>query len=225
MIILIVKKPKKLPNSLNRSIFIIFLFFYSLVSSQEIEIKPSVKKIGFLYSSAKQNNILFFDKDYDYKTNVYKFQLFYELRKGKKWDVNLIVQPQYQMAHHQLLNEQFITPDEENFEFLREKFTQKKDISLYAFELGFQLRKTLIKNIAFEATLGLGAGYISLESERLAKGFTFIENVSLGLAHTRNSTEVFLATTVGHVSNFNIQKPNSGYNILGFELGYRIFIK
>jgi len=24
------------------------------------------------------------------------------------------------------LNEQFITPDEENFEFLREKFTQKK---------------------------------------------------------------------------------------------------
>ena len=225
MIILIVKKPKKLPNSLNRSIFIIFLLFYSLVSSQEIEIKPSVKKIGFLYSSAKQNNILFFDKDYDYKTNVYKFQLFYELRKGKKWDVNLIVQPQYQMAHHQLLNEQFITPDEENFEFLREKFTQKKDISLYAFELGFQLRKTLIKNIAFEATLGLGAGYISLESERLAKGFTFIENVSLGLAHTRNSTEVFLATTVGHVSNFNIQKPNSGYNILGFELGYRIFIK
>lgn len=225
MIILIVKKPKKLPNSLNRSIFIIFLLFYSLVSSQEIQIKPSVKKIGFLYSSAKQNNILFFDKDYDYKTNVYKFQLFYELRKGKKWDVNLIVQPQYQMAQHQLLNEQFITPDEENFEFLREKFTQKKDISLYAFELGFQLRKTLIKNIAFEATLGLGAGYISLESERLAKGFTFIENVSLGLAHTRNSTEVFLATTVGHVSNFNIQKPNSGYNILGFELGYRIFIK
>ena len=210
---------------MNRSIFIFLLFFYSLVNSQEKQIKPSVKKIGFLYSSAKQNNILFFDKDYDYKTNVYKFQLFYVLRKGKKWDINLIVQPQYQKAQHQLLNEQFITPDEENFEFLREKFTQKKDISLYAFELGFQLRKTLIKNIAFEATLGLGAGYISLESERLAKGFTFIENVSLGLAHTRNSSEVFVATTVGHVSNFNIQKPNSGYNILGFELGYRIFIK
>jgi len=210
---------------LNRSIFIFLLFFYSLVNSQEKKIKPYVKKIGFLYSSAKQNNILFFDRDYDYKTNVYKFQLFYVLIKWKNWDINLILQPQYQMAQHQLLNEQFVTPDEENFEFLREKFTQKKDISLYAFELGFQLRKSLIKNIAFEATLGLGAGYISLESERLAKGFTFIENVSLGLAHMRNSSEVFVATTVGHVSNFNIQKPNSGYNILGFELGYRIFIK
>ena len=200
------------------------LFFYSLVNSQEKKINSSLNKVGFLFSSAKQNNILFFDKDYDYKTNVYKFQLFYPIQRGRNWDVNLILQPQYQKAQHQLLNEQFITPDEENFEFLREKFTQKKDISLYAFEVGFQLRKSIIKNIFFEATLGLGAGYISLESERLAKGFTFIENVSLGLAHKINKSEFFLATTVGHVSNFNIQKPNSGYNILGFELGYRIYI-
>jgi len=225
MIIPRVKNRRKLPNSLNKSILIFFLFFYSLVNSQEKKINPSLHKIGFLYSSAKQNNILFFDRDYDYKTNVFKFQLFYSLKKWGNWDINLIAQPQYQIAQHQLLNEQFVTPDEENFEFLREKFTQKKDISLYAFELGFQLRKALIRNIVFEATLGLGAGYISLESERLAKGFTFIENLSLGFAHKKNTSEFFLATTVGHVSNFNIQKPNSGYNIFGFELGYRIFIK
>jgi len=201
------------------------LFFYSLVNSQEKKINSSLNKVGFLFSSAKQNNILFFDKDYDYKTNAYKFQLFYSIQNGENWDVNLILQPQFQKAQHQLLNEQFITPDEEDFEFLREKFTQKKDISLYAFEVALQLRKSIIKNISFEASLGLGAGYISLESERLAKGFTFIENVSLGFAHMINKSEFFLATTVGHVSNFNIQKPNSGYNILGFELGYRIFIK
>jgi hypothetical protein len=201
------------------------LFFYSLVNSQEKKINSSLNKVGFLFSSAKQNNILFFDKDYDYKTNAYKFQLFYSIQNGENWDVNLILQPQFQKAQHQLLNEQFITPDEEDFEFLREKFTQKKDISLYAFEVALQLRKSIIKNISFEATLGLGAGYISLESERLAKGFTFIENFSLGFAHKINKSEFFLATTVGHVSNFNIQKPNSGYNIFGFELGYRIFIK
>ena len=200
------------------------LFFYSLVNSQEKKINSSLNKVGFLFSSAKQNNILFFDKDYDYKTNAYKFQLFYSIQNGENWDVNLILQPQFQKAQHQLLNEQFITPDEEDFEFLREKFTQKKDISLYAFEVALQLRKSIIKNISFEASLGLGAGYISLESERLAKGFTFIENVSLGFAHKINKSEFFLATTVGHVSNFNIQKPNSGYNILGFELGYRIYI-
>ncbi len=210
---------------MNKPILILLLFLSSLATSQEKkEQQLSLKKVGILFSSAKQNNILFFDKDYDYKTNVYKFQLFYTLRTGINWDINLIVQPQFQMAQHQLLNEQFITPDEPNYEFLREKFTQKKDISLYAFELGFQLRKSLTKNISFEATLGLGAAYIDLESERLAKGFTFIENVSLGLVYTNKNSEFYLGTTVGHVSNFNIQKPNSGYNILGFELGYRILI-
>jgi len=210
---------------LNKLIFFLLLFLSFLAIGQEKkERQKSITKVGVLFSNAKQNNLFFFDKDYDYKTNVYKFQLFYPIKRGGNWDVNLILQPQFQKAQHQLLNEQFITPDEENFEFLREKFTQKKDISLYALEVGFQLRKTIIKNISFEATLGLGAGYISLESERLAKGFTFIENVSLGLAHKINKSEFFLATTVGHVSNFNIQKPNSGYNILGFELGYRIYI-
>ena len=211
---------------MNKLIFFLLLFLsFSVIGQVKKERQKSITKVGVLFSNAKQNNLFFFDKDYDYKTNVYKFQLFYPIKRGGNWDVNLILQPQYQKAQHQLLNEQFITPDEENFEFLREKFTQKKDISLYAFEVGFQLRKTIIKNIFFEATLGLGAGYISLESERLAKGFTFIENLSLGLAHKFNKSEIFLATTVGHVSNFNIQKPNSGYNILGFELGYRVFIK
>ena len=58
------------------------------------------------------------------------FNCFIPYRGVRNWDVNLILQPQYQKAQHQLLNEQFVTPDEENFEFLREKFTQKKDISI-----------------------------------------------------------------------------------------------
>ena len=212
---------------MNKLILFLLLFIcFSAIGQENKERQISVNKVGILFSKAKQNNLLFFDKDYDYKTNAYKFQLFYSIQNnGENWDVNLILQPQFQKAQHQLLNEQFITPDEEDFEFLREKFTQKKDISLYAIEVGLQLKKSVVRNISFEATLGLGAGYISLESERLAKGFTFIENLSLGLAHKINKSEFFLATTVGYVSNFNIQKPNSGYNILGFELGYRIFIK
>ena len=197
---------------MNKLILFLLLFIcFSAIGQENKERQISVNKVGILFSKAKQNNLLFFDKDYDYKTNAYKFQLFYSIQNnGENWDVNLILQPQFQKAQHQLLNEQF---------------TQKKDISLYAFEVGLQLKKSVVRNISFEATLGLGAGYISLESERLAKGFTFIENLSLGLAHKINKSEFFLATTVGHVSNFNIQKPNSGYNILGFELGYRIFIK
>ena len=109
---------------MNKLIFFLLLFLSFLAIGQEKkERQKSITKVGVLFSKAKQNNILFFDKDYDYKTNVYKFQLFYTLRTGINWDINLIVQPQFQMAQHQLLNEQFITPDEPNYEFLREKFT------------------------------------------------------------------------------------------------------
>jgi len=112
---------------LNKLIFFLLLFLcFSAIGQERKERQVSINKVGVLFSKAKQNNLLFFDKDYDYKTNVYKFQLFYPIQRGGNWDVNLILQPQYQKAQHQLLNEQFITPDEENFEFLREKFTQKK---------------------------------------------------------------------------------------------------
>lgn len=214
--------------SQNNLLRILFLFFICLSFSVQGQEKSSndrkLKKVGFVFNNAKQNNFLFSDEDYDYKTNVFKAQLFYLLRKGSTWDINLIVQPQIQVAKHQLLNPFFVTPDEPNFEALRDKFTQERTLSLMAFELGFQLRRKIFHQMYFEATLGLGAGYIDKETERLAQGFTFIENLSVGLAKSWKSSELYLGTNVGHVSNFNIQMPNSGYDILGFEIGYRILL-
>ena len=161
---------------MHKYLLVVFLFVFTFTYGQsEKDSIRKLKKFGILYNSAKQNNALFFDKDYNYKTDVLKFQFFYNLKDWEQWDFNLILQPQVQIANHQLLNEFFITPDESDFLFLREKFTQKKAISVYAFELGFQLRRTLFENISFEATLGLGAAYIDVETERLAQGFTFIK--------------------------------------------------
>ncbi|CAI8358124.1 MAG: Uncharacterised protein [Flavobacterium sp. SCGC AAA160-P02] len=203
--------------------FYITLFFVSFANGQtKNNDAQKLKKLGILYSNAKQNNILFSDKDYDYKTSALKIQLFYLLKKKENWNMNLILQPQIQIAEHQLLNEQFITPDEENYTFLREKFTRRKNISLYAFELGFQFQKELSKSLLFEVLLGLGVAYIDVETERLAQGFTFIENISLGIAYCHENSEIYLGSNFGHVSNFNIKIPNSGYNIFGFEIGYRI---
>lgn len=208
---------------MHKSLFFLALFFFSFVNAQnEDGHERKLKKVGFLFNSAKQNNILFSDKDYDYKTRVVKAQLFYHLDTLKNWEFNLLVQPQFQIAEHQLLNPFFVTPDEPNYLELRERFTQQKAISLYALELGFQLRRKLFYQVYFEVTLGLGAGYIDVETERLAQGFTFIENLSLGLTHDWHSNELYIGTNVGHVSNFNIQMPNSGYNIFGLEIGYRI---
>lgn len=226
MITVKAEKQKKFLNSLRRSIFILFFLYSALTLGQENTSNRTLKKVGVLYNSAKENNLLFTDKDYDYKTNAFKVQLFYNLKKWGKWNFNLVVQPQFQIAKHQLLNEFFVTPDEPNFELLREKFTQEKTLSLYAFELGFQLRRPIISNrIFFEANFGLGAGYIDVETERLAQGFTFIENISLGFAYSIKNSEIYLGANLGHVSNFDIQLPNSGYNMFGFEIGYRILTK
>jgi hypothetical protein len=62
---------------LNNPILILLLFLSSLATSQEKkEQQLSLKKVGILFSSAKQNNILFFDKDYDYKTMCINFNCF-----------------------------------------------------------------------------------------------------------------------------------------------------
>jgi hypothetical protein len=212
-------------NFLNLFVGLLFCCWGHLCAQKTKGSFKHIKKVGLLYNDAKQNNILFGDKDYDYRTRVLKGQLFYLIHRGKKWDFNLLIQPQIQFAKHQLLNPYFIRPDTPNYEELRDLYTQEKNLRLYQLELGFQMRAALWKQLYFETTIGLGAGLINRETERLAKGFTFIENFSIGMAYQLKNTELYLGTNIGHVSNFNTQKPNDGYNVLGFELGYRMILK
>jgi hypothetical protein len=195
--------------------------------SQEQE-KPSrkLKKIGFLYNNARNQNFIFNDTDYTYQIHALKAQFFYSLIEWKKWDFNLIIQPQVQTGEHQLLNPFFIQPEDgSDFEAQREQFTQERRLSLFAFELGFQFRREVLQDLFFEANFGLGVAYIDKDTERLAQGFTFIENISLGVAYPFKSSEIYIGGQIGHVSNFDFQLPNSGYDTLGFEIGYRILLK
>lgn len=228
MIILKVEKPNTFLSNLRKHLFIYFLSLSSFVAlgQQKEEGSRKLKKLGFLFNSAKQNNLLFSDPDYDYHTYVLKGQFFYHLSSYKSWDFNLIVQPQFQIARHQLLNKFFIpTNSVPNSEELRERFTQKKTVSLYAFELGLQFKRGLSNRVSAEFTLGLGAGYIDLDTERVAQGFTFIENISLGISYRLKQSEIYIGSNVGHVSNLDLKQPNHGYNIFGVELGYRVYIK
>lgn len=213
-------------NSLHKLIFLCFFCSVLTIHSQEQQEKPrKLKKVGFLYNRAIESNFLFDDLDYTYKTNLFKFQLFYSLYEGKNWDINLILQPQVHHARHQLQNIQFITPDEPNYLELRDHLSRVKTISIYAFELGLQLRRKILQQLFFEMNLAAGIAFIDVETERLARGFTFVENFSLGFAYQKRGSEFYAGANLGHVSNFNIQEPNSGYNVLGFEIGYRILLK
>ena len=111
---------------------LIILFFSSLLSFTQAPKKGvlNIKKIGFLYNNAHSDNFIFNDKDFTYGTNTYKLQAFYNLGTWKSLDLELIVQPQYQVLQHQLINEQFVLPSEENFAEKRTEFTTPKTMHL-----------------------------------------------------------------------------------------------
>ena len=99
-------------------------------------------------------------------------------------------------------------------------------MQLYAFELGFVLTRELAKNLDFRITAGLGVATINTRTERLAKGFTFIENGSLGLSYkTTKKTALYIGSNIGHVSNLDFKSPNNGYTFLGFEVGLIYLLK
>ncbi len=184
------------------------------------------KKVGILFNKADEKNFLFDDSDYFYQSSIIKGQLFYGLFDWKKIGLNLLVQPQYQRIKHQLLNPSFVGPEVHDYLIKRAEFTQLKTIHLYALEFGFSLNAPLFKNIATEITVGLGFAYIDRETERLAKGFTFIENGSIGIVYnTSESTAIYFGGNIGHVSNFEFQQPNDGYNVIGYEVGFRYLLK
>ena len=184
-------------------------------------------KIGILFNNANEKNFLFDDLDYYYKTNTLKGQLFYKLGNTFGLNFDLVLQPQIQFIKHQLLNKHFVQPEYgANYLEKRIEFTQLKSIHLYALEFGVNIRKRITKKLNIQAQIGLGFSIIDTETERLAKGFTFIENGSLGLEYkTSTKTSIYIGSNIGHVSNFDFQEPNSGYNILGYEIGFRYVLK
>ena len=203
--------------------FILCLLLNTYLALCQDKKTPILKpiKIGVLFNYGTNENFVFDDVDYTYSTNTYKLQAFYDLGNWKKFDFELIVQPQVQFLKHQLLNKWYVTPDQENIEEKIAEFTQPKNMNLYGLEFGFASKLKLTNKLDLQGTISLGFSYIDTRTERLAKGFTFIENFSLGFSHQIfQKTFIYIGTNFGHVSNLNFQKPNDGYNILGLEVGY-----
>jgi hypothetical protein len=208
---------------INKQLLSIILFCVSLLSFGQDKKKSVLKpyKIGFLYNYGSNENFIFDDPDYTYTSNIYKGQAFYKLGKWKNVNFELIVQPQVQFLNHQLINEQYITPDQARYLEKRIEFTKAKTMNLYGLEFGFASKIKLTRKLDVQGSISLGFSYIDTRSERLAKGFTFIENFSIGLSHqVYEQSFLYIGSNFGHVSNLNFQKPNDGYNILGLEIGY-----
>ena len=185
----------------------------------------SPTKFGIQFSQGNENSFIFDDPDYFYRTNTIKGQLYFPIPYFKTFEISLVIQPQVQFVKHQLYNEQFVLPSEENYLERRQRFTQLKNISITAIEFSIEAKKQFFKSFSVFLQVGLGLSYIDTETERLAKGFTFIENLNFGVGFQMNSKlSVQFFSGVGHVSNLNFQLPNSGYNIFNTGFGFQYAI-
>ncbi|MDG1812148.1 MAG: acyloxyacyl hydrolase [Polaribacter sp.] len=183
-------------------------------------------KYGIQFSQGNEKSFLFDDPDYFYRTNTAKGQIYFLIANFKTIDFSLVAMPQIQFIQHQLYNEQFILPSESNYQERRQRFTQLKNLSISAVEFSLEAKKQLFNSFSIFLQVGLGLSYIDTETERLAKGFTFIENGNFGFDFQMNSKySIQLFGGVGHVSNLNFQQPNSGYNILNTGFGFQYTIK
>ncbi|MAD98502.1 MAG: hypothetical protein CMB99_14350 [Flavobacteriaceae bacterium] len=203
---------------------IVFIFLLSIpVFSQDD--KNSIftpDEIGVLFNYTTEENFLFNDPDYTYKAYVLKFQGFYDLKTWGNTGLQLIISPQIHNIQHQLVNEQFVTPAEPDYLNKRNEFTQLKTLTLLGVEFGISLKQKIFSKLQGVLTAGLGIAHIDRRTERLASGFTFIENGSLGLLYEISSKyQLYSGIQIGHVSNFDFKHPNSGYNNLGAEFGIR----
>lgn len=182
----------------------------------------SPSKLGIEFTQGNEKSFLFDDPDYYYQTNTLKAQFYYPLTQWKKFDISLIVQPQFQWIQHQLYNEQFVLPEVENYIEKRAKYTKLKSLSITAIEFTIDAQKELFKNTYFFVQFGLGFAIIDTSTERLIGGFTFLENLNLGVEITTSSSTSFrLFGGIGHVSNLNFQLPNSGYNIVNTGISFQ----
>lgn len=204
------------------------LFAFSTVSlSGQITTKNKLipSEIGFAFVLGNEHNFLFDDPDYNYQSKIVKLRLHYPLL-SKSNALTLIFEPQVVHLSHQLINEHFVTPDEDKYMEKRVRFTRKKQMTLAVIETTLAFKVKIYKKLSGVITAGLGLGYIDTATERLTKGFTFTENSSIALEHTvKERTNLYIAIGLGHVSNFNFKLPNSGYNTLTTAIGFSYILK
>ena len=94
---------------------------------------------------------------------------------------------------------------------------------LYGIEFEINISRKILKKMEAKAFLGVGPAYIDTKTERLARGFTFIQNFGIAIRY-QIGKQLFieLRPHLRHTSNAGITLPNSGYNTLNMEMGLSI---
>jgi hypothetical protein len=208
----------------NYKLHLLFVISILLTSQSFAQEKTRSVRLGFNYGIGKQQFFPFNSSDYSYNVRGYKIMINYPIKKARI-SYELQLEPAVYSAKHQLLNEYYVQP-KEGADYLqqRERFTKEKTISEYALNIGFLVRYDLIKNFSFFVLGSIGPMISDTETERVAKGFAFSDIITVGMAYKAGKIMVEVRPGLRHVSNANLQYPNSGHNSSNIDFGISFFL-
>lgn len=145
--------------------------------------------------------------NYYYHVNFYELQYYRVLKKRPKYQLDLLVQPQYNMSRYGLYPESVATDYLDAYE--------------YGLNLGLLYRRNWGGGpLSYYAALSTGPHYASGTPHRQMSGFVFANNLVAGLNFKIYKT-LYADVSFGlrHISNAGTRLPNAGVNNLVFREG------
>lgn len=173
-------------------------------------------EFGFAYGLGNE----FKNRNYTYTNQYFKLQLYYRIKDTKSFKYEFVLQPELNLATHQLLNLYFVKPDELDYIAKREQYTKLKNVKEYVLNIGFLIRKPIFKSASIYVLGTVGPMITDTETERLSKGFAFADVLAIGFTFKVNRVTLDLRPNIRHISNAGLQKTNSGYNTKNIDFGF-----
>lgn len=198
---------------MKKQLLLVLLVFPMLGFSQEEA--PKKWSAGLMYGVGNE----FKQKDYTYTNRYFQAQLYYSFNPGKKWEYQVAVQPEFNMATHQLKNIYFVTPDEPDYLEKREEYAKLKDIREYILNVSFFIRRNISKDFNIYFMANAGPMITDTETERLSKGFAFCDVFALGFTYKVGDLTLDLRPNYRHTSNAGLQSSNAGFNTYNIAFG------
>jgi hypothetical protein len=200
--------------------FLLCFICFSFVNAQ-FEFDSTSIKLGLSIGQGQQNTFPYKNKNYRFEHKHIKLVYNQTFFKSKALDIELQVEPTVYWSEHQLLNFHFIQPQYfDNYEELREKFTQSREFMSYAFNFGALFRHYFFDTWSAYGLVSIGPLYSNADTERLKKGLTFTDIFGLGSSIHLKKLQFDFRVYLKHDSNANLGKPNHGHNSLVFETGF-----
>ncbi|MDG1821764.1 MAG: acyloxyacyl hydrolase [Flavobacteriaceae bacterium] len=195
------------------------LFNLFTIQSQE---KKTAKRWGVQFGLGTQQAKPFHSLDYDYQNAFILGQIQLKNFQLNKINLSILAEGGYYKGQHKLINKWFAGTDK--FDGFPDDFQQQmlkeKDLHQLAIHLAAELSYYVKQRIMIYFYSAIGPLWTSKQTERLAAGFAFSDNIGIGykLRLTRN-TWLDNSMVLRHESNADLKFPNSGHNTLGVRLG------